>query len=169
MIDGQLNLVQRCLAREGRHEFVTQAKTAGPNVFVDCLGIDSKQNAGPHHRYSVGTLFDNVKSDKPMESRFRDNSGTGHGWAGTQTCFYNCVAPDFLVNVPPGGISWVIGSSPENEPDARVTPASLYYQQVRDRLGEKALDRLATMEQRTYLGEFRWVKERLKREGIPIQ
>ncbi len=60
MIDGQLNLVQRCLTYNGRHEFVTQQKTAGPNVFVDCLGINSRSNAGPHHRYSVGTLFDNV-------------------------------------------------------------------------------------------------------------
>ena len=164
MIDGQLNLVQRCLAYNGRHEFVTQERTAGPNVFVDCVGFDSKQSAGPHHRYSVGTLFDNVKSEREMESRFRGNSGTGHGWAGTQTCFYNCIAPGFSVNEPPGGISWVIGSAPEDKGDARVTPASLYYQQVQDRLGKAALDRLTTEEQRENLGEYRWVKERLKNE-----
>jgi hypothetical protein len=164
MIDGQLNLVQRCLAFEGRHEFVTQARTAGPNVFVDCLGVNSRQNAGPHHRYSVGTLFDNVKSEMPMESRFRDNSGTGHGWAGTQTCFYNCTAPEFFVDAPPGGISWVIGSAPETEYDAQVTPPSLYYQQVRDRLGQAALERLATEEQRKNLGKYHWVNNRLKEE-----
>ena len=161
MIDGQLNLVQRCLTYEGRHEFVTQAKTAGPNVFVDCLGIDSKSSAGPHHRFSVGTLFDNVKSEKLMESRFRGNSGTGHGWAGTQTCFYNCVAPDFVVKAPPGGISWVIGSG---EDEKRVAPASLYYQQVQDRLGKDALDRLATEQQRKNLGKYLWIKERLENE-----
>ena len=164
MIDGQLNLVQRCLAYEGRHEFVTQAKTAGPNVFVDCAGFDSKSSAGPHHRYSVGTLFDNVKSEKPMESRFRGNSGTGHGWAGTQSCFYNCVAPGFAVEAPPGGISWVIGSCKSDEEGARVTPASLYYQQVEERLGKAALDRLATAEQRINLGKYFWVTERLKNE-----
>ena len=164
MIDGQLNLVQRCLAFNGRHEFVTQARTAGPNVFVDCLGINSRQNSGPHHRYSVGTLFDNVKSDRPMESRFRGNSGTGHGWAGTQTCFYNCIAPEFFVNAPPGGTSWVIGSATENNQVARITPASLYYQQLQERLGKVALDRLATEEQRKNIGEYRWVKERLKKE-----
>lgn len=164
MIEGQLNLVQRCLTYDGRHEFVTQKSTAGPNVFVDCVGFDSKQNAGPHHRYSVGALFDNVKSEREMESRFRGNSGTGHGWAGTQTCFYNCIAPGFSVNAPPGGISWVIGSAPEDEEDARVAPASLYYQQVQDRLGKVALDRLTTEEQRENLGEYLWVKERLKNE-----
>ena len=104
MVDGQLNLVQRCLAYEGRHEFVTQQKTAGPNVFVDCVGLDSKQNSGPHHRYAVVNLFDNAKSEQPMESRFRGNSGTGHGWAEIQTCFYNCVAPQFMVATPPGGV-----------------------------------------------------------------
>jgi hypothetical protein len=167
MIDGQLNLVQRCLAYNGRHEFVTQQKTAGPNVFVDCLGVNSRQNAGPHHRYSVGTLYDNVKSEKTMESRFRGNSGTGHGWAGTQTCFYNCVAPAFNVEAPPGGICWVIGSGINKEEGIRVKPASLYYKQVQDRLGKTALDGLVTKEQRKQLGKYLWVKERLKKERKP--
>ena len=164
MVDGQLNLVQRCIAFEGRHEFVTQKKTAGPNVFVDCIGFNSKQHSGPHNRYSVGTLYDNVKSEKPMESRFRGNSGTGHGWAGTQTCFYNCVAPEFLVEEPPGGISWVIGSSREDEKDMRVEPSSLYYQQVIDRLGKAGLNRLTIKEQFEHMGEYLWVKERLSKE-----
>ena len=164
MIDGQLNLVQRCLTHDGRHEFVTQKKTAGPNVFVDCLGLNSKHCVGPHHRYSVGTLFDNVKSEQYMESRNRGWSGTGHGWAGTQTCFYNCIAPSFRVEAPPGGMSWVIGSGKDGEEGVRVTPASLYYQQVQDRLGNEALDRLATQEQRNSLGRYLWVKERLRNE-----
>lgn len=164
MINGQLNLVQRCLTYAGRHEFVTQKKTAGPNVFVDCLGLDSKSKAGPHHRYSVGTLFDNVKSEMAMESRFRGSSGTGHGWAGSQTCFYNCVAPGFDVQAPPGGISWVIGSGNRARQNVRVAPASLYYQQVQDRLGRGALERLATQSQRNNLGKYLWVKERLKIE-----
>jgi len=164
MIDGQLNLVQRCVTFAGRHEFVNQSRTAGPNVFVDCVGFNSKNCAGPHHRYAVGNLYDNVKSERYMESRFRGHSGTGHGWAGTQTCFYNCVAPSFSVKAPPGGMSWVIGSGKANEENARVSPPSLYYQQVRDRLGEAALNRLATQEQRKNLGKYLWVKERLKNE-----
>ena len=164
MVDGQLNLVQRCITFEGRHEFVTQKKTAGPNVFADCIGFSSKEHSGPHHRYSVGTLYDNVKSEKSMESRFRGNSGTGHGWAGTQTCFYNCVAPEFLVEAPPGGISWVIGSGKADEKDRRVEPASLYYKQVIDRLGKAGLNRLTTKEQFNHLGEYLWVEERLKNE-----
>ncbi|MCP4783490.1 MAG: hypothetical protein GY903_14285 [Fuerstiella sp.] len=164
MIDGQLNLMQRCVTYDGRHEFVTQKGTAGPNVFVDCVGFNSNTSAGPHHRYSVGTLFDNVKSEKPMESRFRGNSGTGHGWAGTQTCFYNCVAPGFNVEAPPGGISWVIGSGNSDEKGTRVSPSSLYYQQVRERLGKAALDRLVTEQQLKHMGKYLWVAELLKNE-----
>ena len=164
MIDGQLNLMQRCVAFAGRHEFVNQAKTAGPNVFVDCIGFNSKNSSGPHHRYAVGNLYDNVKSEGSMESRFRGSSGTGHGWAGTQTCFYNCVAPGFSVHAPPGGISWVLGSGKSNEEGIRLAPPSLYYQQVQDRLGKAALTRLATEEQRKQMGKHAWVEDRLKTE-----
>lgn len=169
MIDGQLNLMQRCLTFEGRHEFVAQARTAGPNVFVDCIGRNSKSSTGPHHRYSIGTLFDNVRSERAMESRFRGSSGTGHGWAGTQTCFYNCIAPGFNVDAPPGGISWVIGSGSEFSEETRVDPPSLYYRQVEERLGEAAVQRQCSPEQRRQVGRYLWVDDRLateKGEGL---
>ncbi len=149
MIDGQRNLVQRCVTFAGRHEFVAQARAAGPNVFVDCVGNDSKSSAGPHHRYAVGTLFDNVKSEKHMESRFRGASGTGHGWAGAQTCFYNCIAPKFEVQAPPGGVAWVLRG---------VEPASLYYRQVEERLGQAALKHITIPGQLENLGRFLWAK-----------
>lgn len=157
MIDGQRNLVQRCVAIEGRHEFVNQERTVGPNVFVDCLGLRSKSSAGPHHRYAVGNLYDNVRSDHYMESRNRGSSGTGHGWAGAQTCFWNCVAPSFKVEAPPGAISWVIGSGKPSEDDVRVTPVSLYYQQVFDRLGVEGVKRMIPVAYMKELGSYPWV------------
>lgn len=159
MINGQLNLVQRCSTRQGRHEFVNQARTFGPNVFVDCIGYDSKSSAGPHHRYAVGNLYDNVTSTHYMESRFRGGMGSGHGWAGTQTCFYNCRAPRFIVEAPPGGVSWVLGCGTSREKGKRMTPPSLYYQQVKDRLGEEGLRRLVSEEQLRGIGTYRWSKE----------
>lgn len=160
MISGQKNLIQRCITRVGRHEFVNQARTPGPNVFVDCIGIDSKSSAGPHHRYAVGNLYDNVKSGQYMESRNRGSSGSGHGWAGTQTIFYNCTAPSFKVDAPPGGISWVIGS--DSKGMARILPPSLYYQQVLERLGQQALDKLTSKENLETLGRYIWAEKRLK-------
>ena len=97
--------------------------------------------------------------------RWFSHTGTGHGWAGTQTCFYNCAAPEFDVEAPPGGVSWVIGSGKSDEEGTRVTPASLYYQQVQDRLGKAGLGKLVTEKQQNHLGEYRWVKERLKNEN----
>ena len=58
----------------------------------------------------------------------------------------------------------MIGSGKDDEEGTRVTPASLYYQQVEERLGKDALDKLVTEEQQNHLGEYRWVKERLKNE-----
>lgn len=164
MTDGQMNLFQRCVTVTGRHEFVVQARTWGPNVFVDCIGLHSKSSAGPHHRYGVGTLSDNVSSEHSMESRWRGASGTGHGWAGTQTVFYNCIAPGFEVNAPPGGISWVIGSGDESDiAKTRVQPASLYYQQLRERLGEKAVLRMTTQNDLDNIGTYPWLKQAMQR------
>ena len=70
------------------------------------------------------------------------------------------MAPDFDVEAPPGGISWVIGSGKTTE--GHVAPQSPYNAQVRERLGEAALDRLATPEQRAQLGTYRWATERLE-------
>lgn len=134
-VDGQRNLFQDCASWNGRHEFVCQKKAAGPNVFVNCVGRRSKDRVGPHHRYAVGTLFDNVVSDKPMESRNRGNSGSGHGWAGAQTVFYNCVAPRFYVEQAPDTVSWVIGCSQDGS--GRVEPKSLYLWQLNHRLSSK--------------------------------
>jgi hypothetical protein len=164
MVSGQLNLVRRCITFKGRHEFVNQQLTLGPNVFVDCIGFDSKSHSGPHHRYAVGNLYDNVRSEKPMESYFRGNSGTGHGWAGTQTCFYNCQAPEFLVKNPPGGICWVLGSGKIGEKDNRLIPASLYYKQVKQRLGNSALKYLTIRGQWKAMVECLWVEKRLQNE-----
>ncbi len=163
MIDGQMNLVQRCVTFEGRHEFVTQARTAGPNVFVDCVGYVSMNIAGPHHRYSVGTLFDNVKSGGGFESTFAGKRGSGHGWTASQTCFYNCIASRYRVQAPPGGLVWVIGH------DQRVEPASLYFQQVAERLGKTALDYLTKPGQLENIGQFLWVEERLQVEDESVK
>ena len=163
MINGQLNLMQRCVAIGGRHEFVNQARTPGPNVFVDCIGYRSHSSCGPHHRYSMGDLYDNIQSGKHMESYNRGKMGSGHGWAGAQTLFYNCMAPAFRVKSPPEGICWVIGSGKKGD-TVRVKPESLYYQQVKDRLGEKALRNLVSDEQIKTLGQYLWSEKHMTRK-----
>lgn len=114
---GQLSLMQRCRARDGRHDFVTGETITGPNVFLDCTAENALAPSGPHHRYAVGILYDNVtvdsaNPDKPyggIEIRNRGNAGTGHGWAGANHVAWNCTASWIRVENPPLTQNWAIG------------------------------------------------------------
>lgn len=131
---GQRILFQRCYARNGRHSFVTGQKTVGPTVFVDCLSESSLSDIGPHHRWSVGQLYDNVVArhltfrpdSNPSASpagptkrlygdggicvQDRGNSGTGHGWSGANQMFWNCDADFIISQQPPTAQNWCVGA-----------------------------------------------------------
>ncbi len=162
MDDCSFVLVQRCFARDGRHDYVTGSRVPGPNVFVDCLAVSCHADSGNHHRYAEGTLFDNVKvANLAVENR--ESSGTGHGWSGGQTLFWNCEATT-VCHTPPGAMNWAIGVVGRqslghwapNEPlgwweslGAHVSCRSLYYRQLEDRLGPGAVANVTIPEQRT--------------------
>lgn len=110
--DGQLNLVRDCKADEGRHDYVTGAKVAGPNVFYNCVATNAKADIGPHHRWAVGTLYDNVVTDGEINVQDRGNWGTGHGWAGVTQVLWNCTAKKVTVQNPyVSGNNYAIGVS----------------------------------------------------------
>ncbi len=145
-------LVMRSFAQTGRHDFVSGANSPGPNVFLDSRAEQSYSELGPHHRWGVGTLFDNVvhqsnNGSQQIGAYNRGNSGTGHGWSGAYQVFYNCLGDKYKVHNPPGARNWVIGCrgasrSGDGEFDAfggPVGPWSLYLQQLKDRLGDTAL------------------------------
>jgi len=151
--DSSFILMQRCYTREGRHDYVTGSRTRGPNVFVDSLAENTRSDIGPHHRYAEGLLFDNVRGG-PINVQNRRTSGTGHGWAGAQTVFWNCHATSIICDAPLGAMNFAIGCIgtqrqgvwPPHEPDGiwesrgvPVTPRSLYYAQLADRLGHQAV------------------------------
>jgi hypothetical protein len=111
-VDGQLNLVQRCYSREGRHDFVLTARTRGPNVFFDCSAEQSWSAIEAHHRWSQGGLWDNVTAIGPwscMQAVNRSSSGTGHGWPGVNMVFWNCDAKFIFIQKPPTGQNFFIG------------------------------------------------------------
>jgi hypothetical protein len=154
-------LFQRCLTRGGRHDFVSGSMTPGPNAFVDGLATEALNDIGPHHRYATGQIYDNIKTefnpdddDVAINVQNRTTSGSGHGWSGAQIMFWNCVAPKVVCDAPVGAMNWAIGIIGEktesrrspNEPfgiweshESPVLPRSLYYAQVKDRLGPRAL------------------------------
>ena len=105
--DGSFVLFQRCYTRGGRHDYATGSQVLGPVAFVDCVAEETYSDTGPHHRYAHGLLFDNIYCGQ-LRVQDRDNSGTGHGWAGAQTMFWNCHSykSDVKVDSPPAAKNW---------------------------------------------------------------
>ena len=104
--NGQLNLFMNCHTTEGRHDFVTGARTSGPNVFVNCTAKNTHADIGPHHRWSMGTLYDNIITDGEINVQDRGNWGSGHGWAGVTQVVWNCKVKRAAVQNP-----WVSGKN----------------------------------------------------------
>jgi hypothetical protein len=156
--EGIGNLVQRCYSSKGRHDFTTGSRVTGPNVFLDGLAESALSDIGPHHRWATGTLFDNIRGGS-MRVWNRGNSGSGHGWAGAQTMFWNIESygGEFRVDSPRGSMNWGIGCNGSNQTGAGyweswgtpVRPRSLYLQQLEERLGENAITDTTIPEQRS--------------------
>ena len=98
-------------ARKGRHDFVFGATVPGPNAFVHGTADTAYNDTGPHHRWSVGGLFDAVTVNGDwLNVQNRGNSGTGHGWAGAYMAVWNSKADGFRVRNPPTARNWLVGS-----------------------------------------------------------
>lgn len=97
---GQLNLVMNCQTTEGRHDYVTGAKAGGPNVFYNSTAKKTHADIGPHQRWAMGTLYDNIVTDGAINVQDRGNAGSGHGWAGVNQVVWNCTAKIATVQSP---------------------------------------------------------------------
>lgn len=157
MDDCELCLVRNCYTRKDRHQFVTQSLTTGPNVFVDGLSDTAYSDAGPHHRWGTGALWDNVVvNGHSLNVQNRGNLGSGHGWAGANEVVWNCDADGgFVVQNPPTARNWLIGSlgpikngtvyvgphdpGTYDSHGSNVFPQSLYHAQLQDRLAAPGL------------------------------
>ena len=149
---GELCLVEKCRAEHDRHGFVTGARVPGPNVFTDCDMVNAYGDIGPHHRWSTGVLYDDCRTDGLLAVQDRAGWGTGHGWAGVNFVFWNCVAKEIICQNPwISGKNWCIGCIGEKLPGRRynddlirpdgewvshgkqVEPKSLYRSQLASR------------------------------------
>lgn len=151
-INGQLSLVMNCYSRDGRHAFVFGSRVPGPNVFLACRSERDHATSEPHHRWSVGGLYDGV--DAQIIFQDRQWMGSGHGWAGANYVAWNCEG-SLVCQRPPTAQNYAIGlvgthsrgvfERPEGwwESEGRhVLPRSLYLQQLADRLGSLAVNRI---------------------------
>lgn len=148
--DGQMNLFMDCHTTEGRHDFVTGAKVCGPNVFYNCSATNTHADIGPHHRWAMGTLYDNVKTTGEINIQDRGNWGSGHGWSGVNQILWNCSAKAAVVQDPwVSGHNYCIGLQGsigkgrligrnqgiwEGQNKKGLQPASLYMAQLKQRL-----------------------------------
>lgn len=144
--DGQQNLFMNLETTEGRHDYVTGAKTCGPSVFYNCKARNTHADIGPHHRWATGTLYDNIDTDGEINIQDRGNWGSGHGWAGVTQVIWNSKVKGAAVQNPwASGKNYAIGVQGdklngrlEGKPDGEweglnrtgLQPASLYQAQV---------------------------------------
>ncbi|HZO84810.1 MAG TPA: DNRLRE domain-containing protein, partial [Verrucomicrobiae bacterium] len=150
--DAELCLVRNCRTHQDRHQFVTQSNTDGPNAFVDGVSDSARSDAGPHHRWATGALWDHIEvNGHALNIQNRGNLGSGHGWAGGNCVAWNCDASSgFVVQNPPTARNWLIGSigaikngtvhvgphdpGTYDANGTNVFPQSLYHNQLNNRL-----------------------------------
>jgi hypothetical protein len=109
-IGGQMCLVMNCESTDARHDFVTGSRVCGPNVFYNCKAANTHADIGPHHRWCVGTLYDNITTDGEINVQDRGNWGSGHGWSGANQLLWNCKVKAAAVQNPwVSAKNWCIG------------------------------------------------------------
>lgn len=157
-------LYQRCTSDGGYyHIMVTQAGSAGPDVFLNFTSTGTHYNGGPHQRWAAGALHDNINMGADTEGGYtpylainnRGNDGSGQGWAAGFSVMYNCQVPQFQLEEPDtttnqynwtiGGIGGVDDYSDLGIYDTLgviVSPHSLYLEQLKERLGPAAVQNI---------------------------
>jgi hypothetical protein len=159
-------LVHRSSSQGGNKIFSYATQHAlGPNVVLNFTGT-GRASIQPHQRWSTGLLLDNASGDQAGSGTSaaiafmnRGTGGSGHGWSQGWGVAWNCTAPVFLIEQPPGSMNWGIGckgtlSPPTAAPgvggppmpnglfesmNTPVAPSSLYLAQLCERLGTRAL------------------------------
>ena len=141
---GQQTLFQRCYAENGYHDFAVGFCAAGPNAFVQCESILPYSFSGTIDSWASAVLFDVVNVDGNalrFGNRYQDANGAG--WAAANSLFWNCSAARIDCYKPPTAQNWAFGSWSQfagdgywNESNNTITPRSLYYAQLRERLNK---------------------------------
>ena len=142
---GQQTLFQRCISRQGIHDFSAGYCAAGPNAFVQCEGEESLGFSGSTGSWAAGLLFDIVNIDG-NDIRFAnlEQFQFGTGWNTANSMLWQCTAstiecysPD-ADNRSSGHGCWgtLTGNGEWTSSNDHVSPRSLFYNQLEKRLGK---------------------------------
>jgi hypothetical protein len=145
MNDGQLNLFQRLYAEKGMHDFAIGSCAAGPNAFVECFSFLPYGFSGALGSWASGVLYDNVQVDgEALSFKNRGQDGQGAGWSAANSVFWQCQAALIECPKPLTAQNWAFGSWSQFQGDGswtssndRVSPESLFYGQLSERIGMK--------------------------------
>jgi len=144
---GQQTLFQRLYAECGFHDFATGHCAAGPNAFVQCESSRPFSFSGGIDSWASGVLFDIVNIDgQALSLSNLGQDAQGAGWNAANSCLWQCSAARIDCYAPPTAYNWAFGSWAQfagdgywEESNSHVQPRSLYYAQLKDRLGERVL------------------------------
>ena len=108
-------LVKNCYSYDSRHDYALGSRVSGPNVYLDSVAENSNNGSEPHHRWATGILWDNVRQIGANRLGYfiAINSGwngTGHGWMGANTVFWNCLSPATVVGKPQTEENFAVGA-----------------------------------------------------------
>ncbi|MBV4357646.1 DUF6298 domain-containing protein [Pinibacter aurantiacus] len=144
LITGQQNLVQRCYAEFGYHDFAVGYCAPGPNAFVQCENHLPYNFSGGIDSWASGILFDIVSSDgNALRFGNRGQDGQGAGWSAANSVFWNCSAARIDCYKPPTAQNWSFGSWAQFSGDGywgnsnnTIGPRSFFYAQLAERLNK---------------------------------
>lgn len=144
---GEQNLFQRCVSKDGYHDFAADYCAAGPNAFVQCDGEGSLGFSGSVGSWAPGLLFDVVNIEgNDLAFRNMENWQMGTGWNTANSMFWQCTASTIYCYSPDeddrcsANACWgtMTGNGEWTGSNDAVTPRSLFYSQLHDRLGDRA-------------------------------
>ncbi len=146
---GQQTLFQRLYAEQGYHDFAAGYCAAGPNAFVQCESDRPFSFSGGIDSWASGVLFDIVNVDGQALSLLNlGQDAKGAGWNAANSVVWQCSASRIDCYQPPTANNWAIGTWAEfagdgywEESNSHVGPRSLYYAQLRDRVGSHVIPR----------------------------
>ena len=142
---GQQTLFQRCISRQGIHDFAAGFCAAGPNAFVQCEGEESLGFSGSIGSWAAGLLFDIVNIDgHDLCFANLEQFQFGTGWNTANSIFWQCTASTIECYSPDddnknsGHGCWgtLTGNGEWTSSNDHVSPRSLFYDQLEKRLGK---------------------------------